>query len=325
MFSPRTFPARRSRAAAQHVLQAGTVLLTRLPTGRDFRKAVVPCHLLLPALPGGAFLAAGKAMKRLLLALTICLTALPAAWAREPMVMAVSGKVMLGSGKAARPLELYAEIAPGSRIHLEGGSLASIFFAADALIVDLGGPGQYVVRADKVEPASPKSPSQIKVRPANPAYKDMKVNGKNLAQASLVMRSAAPIVALAAPEGLVSEAEARRFRWAVDGDRALRLVVATDGGDLVHRADVKTSEFILPDTVALKPGVKYVWSISTPAGEANPLDWTEFMVTTDDRELAARPGEGASPADHALYAAWLAERDLKRAAVREVRRGSAVQ
>ena len=42
-------------------------------------------------------------------------------------------------------------------------------------------------------------------------------------------------------------------------------------------------------------------------------------------ELAARPGEGASPADHALYAAWLAERDLKRAAVREVRRGSAVQ
>lgn len=261
-------------------------------------------------------------MTRLLLAVTLFLLALPAAWASEPMVMAVSGKATLGAGKSAKPLELYAEIAPGSRISLEVGSLASIFFSADALIVDLGGPGQYLVRANKVEPASPKAPSQIKVRPANPAYKDMKVNGKNLAQASLVMRSAAPIVALTGPEGVVSIAEARRFRWTVDGERALRLVVATDSGDLIHRVDIKSAEFDLPASVELKPGVKYVWSVSTPTGEANPLDWTEFMVSVDDRELAARPGEGAAPADRALHAAWLSEKDLKRAAVREAKRSA---
>lgn len=228
---------------------------------------------------------------------------------RELVVTEVHGSAVRSSnGSQVRALE---GLKAGERVRLSSDSRIGLFSSADAQLYLVDGPAEVAVATTSVtangKPATPRQMQEM--------YRGVKVNPVDLVQGSLVMRSMAGLELLA-PEGMVSPRAARRFTWtAVPG--AWRFELSTDAGELVHRSDARGGALTLPDDVVLTPGVKYVWGVAPAQGGATPADWTEFVIA---ESAAQAPAADALASERALYAAWLAARDMGRAAARMVSR-----
>ena len=224
------------------------------------------------------------------------------AQARDMVVTEVRGTAMTTSAARAQPVRPFDAVKAGDRLRLSSDSQVSVFNAADAALYVVDGPAEIVIRAGGVLANG----RAVEPRQLDAAYRNLRTASDSLVQGSMVMRGS-PRVRLAGPEGLVTDSQARRFRWTGD-EAAWALEISTEDGQRIHRADVRGQEYVLPDTIALAPGAKYVWGIAPLGGDAPALDWTEFAI-----EPAPL---GRSDAGRALYAALLQERGLRHAAQR---------
>lgn len=224
------------------------------------------------------------------------------AQARDFVISDLRGTATRTAGARAQPLNLLDAVKPGDRIRIASDSQIAVFNPVDATLFVLNGPVEVTVQ-DRNVFANGRA---VEARVLDAAYRNLRVTSENLVQGSMVMRGS-PRVRVTAPEGRVPDGEARRFRWSGD-ESAWTLEIATQEGTLVHRVDVRGSEYLLPVSVPLQTGVKYVWGIA-PGDGARALDWTEFTVESD----APAHDVGAG---RILRAALLQQRGMPHAAQR---------
>jgi len=155
-------------------------------------------------------------------------------------------------------------------------------------------------------------------RQLHDAFRGVRVSAADLAQASLVMRGESALL-LEAPEGLVSAAHARRFRWSA-GEGLRRFELSTEDGAPVHEMKVDGNEILLPEALVLEAGKKYVWGIAPPSPAAGPVDWTEFVIGGESVPAPALQGSSAS--EWRLYGLWLKAKGMPRAAARAAMRAA---
>jgi hypothetical protein len=245
-------------------------------------------------------------MRMFLAALSIALPLI--ATAQPVFVTESSGAVAKANG---RPVVLLEPLKPGEAVVLQSGARAVFFVPSEAATYAVSGPADIVATAKGLRAARGSLPEGQRV---DEAYRNMKVRAGDAAQGSLILRGDAPEAYLVGPQGPVDAAQSRRFRW-LDGDGPWRFELATDNGTLVHRAEIRGNELLLPEAIPLATGVKYVWGITAAAGTA-PVDWTEFSLAPAGQAIAAPPGSGASASERVLYAMWLRSRSMPRAASR---------
>jgi hypothetical protein len=230
------------------------------------------------------------------------------AQARDLVVTEVRGTAVRSNSSAVRSLET---LKVGERLRLSSDSRVCLFADQDANLYEIDGPAE-VLLSPKGVLANGKP---VEGRKLADAYRNVKVNGSELVQGSMVMRSQGTL-RLLAPEGVVAPGAAREFTW-VQQPGTWRFELSTDSGALVHRAEARDGKLELPTDVVLRPGGTYVWGILPAQGGTTPTDWTEFMVA-EAASATTPPGEESSRSEKLLYAAWLKSRGLERAAVRIV-------
>jgi hypothetical protein len=232
------------------------------------------------------------------------------AQARDVLVTEVRGTVVKNAVKGVTPVRALDNLKAGDRVRLSSDSHLGLFASSDALLYTVDGPAEVVVGPKGITAnGKPAASSRL-----DEAYRNIKVNAPELVQGSLVMRGASA-ARVEGPEGIVAVSDARRFQWRGQ-ESAWRFELATDDGKLVHRAEVRGNGYVLPDVVALEPGVKYVWGIGPVAADAPSADWTEFIV---DANAPPR----AEPTQRLIHAAWLNARGLHRPAQRLLEEPSA--
>jgi len=230
------------------------------------------------------------------------------AQARDLVVTEVRGTAVRSNSSAVRTLET---LKVGERVRLSSDSRVCLFADGDANLYEIDGPAE-VLLSPKGLLANGKA---VEGRKLADAYRNVKVNGSELVQGSMVMRSQGTLHVLA-PEGVVGPNAAREFTW-VQQPGSWRFELSTDAGMLMHRAEARDGRLVLPADVALPAGGKYVWGILPAQGGTTPTDWTEFMIARAG-DATARPGEESSSSERLLHAAWLKSLGLERAAVRMV-------
>ena len=228
------------------------------------------------------------------------------AQARDLVVTEVRGNAVRSNSSAVRTLDT---LKVGERVRLSSDSRVSLFADQDAKLYEIDGPAEIQL--------SPKgvlvNGKAVEARKLDDAYRNVKVNGSELVQGSMVMRSNASL-RLLGPEGTVAPASAREFRW-VQQPGTWRFELATDAGILMHRAEARDGRMTLPANVTLENGVHYVWGVLPSQGGTTPADWTEFLVN-ESQAFPARPGADATSSERVVYGAWLKSRGLNRAALR---------
>jgi len=230
------------------------------------------------------------------------------AQARDLVVTEVRGTAVRSNSSTVRSLDT---LKVGERLRLSSDSRVCLFSDQDAILYEVNGPAE-ILLSPKGVLANGKA---VEARKLADAYRNVKVNGSELVQGSMTMRSNGSM-SLIGPEGAVSKDDARRFSW-VQQPGAWQFELSTDAGSLVHRGEARNGKLELPAEVAMQPGTKYVWGILPAQGGTTPSDWTEFTVV-EAADPPARPGESTSASEKMLYAAWLKSRGLDRAAIRAV-------
>jgi hypothetical protein len=229
--------------------------------------------------------------------------------AAQPLfITETSGAVARANGK---PVALLEPLKAGELITLPSGARAVFFVPAQASTYSVEGPAEVVTTASGLTAARGSLPQPRRV---DDAYRNLKVRAGDAAQGSLVMRGYATAAYLVGPQGPVDAGEARKFRWS-EGGGPWQFELATEAGALVHRAQVSGAGIVLPDSIALAPGVKYVWGI-TPVKSTSPVDWTEFTLAPAGQAIAPVPPGDASRSERLLYALWLRSQRMPRAASR---------
>jgi len=228
------------------------------------------------------------------------------AQARDLVVTEMRGTAVRSNSSPVRSLDT---LKVGERVRLSSDSRVCLFAEQDAGLYEIDGPAE-IQLSPKGVLANGKA---VEARKLADAYRNVKVNGAELVQGSMAMRSNGSM-RLIGPEGAVSKEDARRFSW-VQQPGTWRFELSTDAGSLVHRGEARNGRLELPNEVAMQPGTKYVWGILPAQGGTTPIDWTEFTLV-EAAALPARPGENASASEKVLYAAWLKSQGLDRAAVR---------
>lgn len=236
--------------------------------------------------------------------------------AQEVLVTELAGTVHRSSGKAFKAVRTLDKVAVGEKLVVKAKSRAALFVASEATLYEIDGPAEIQVTAKGLRAMKGTLPPP---RRLDDAYRGLKVDSRALAQGSLVMRGT-DSARVASPEGFVDAASARRFRWS-GGPGGWRFELATDAGEPVHRAEAFDGLLELPAEVVLKPGTKYVWGIAPVAEGAKPVDWTEFVVSESSAAPPA-PEAGAPRSEKLLYAAWLREKGMARAAARALEGGA---
>jgi hypothetical protein len=196
----------------------------------------------------------------------------------------------------------------GERVRLSSDSRVSLFADQDAKLYEIDGPAE-IQLSPKGVLANGKA---VEARKLDDAYRNVKVNGSELVQGSMVMRSVAQVRVIG-PEGVVTADAARRFAWSQRG--AVRFELATQSGDVIFRASAREGSLTLPTSVVLDAGTRYVWGILPLHGGTTPLDWTEFTVAASESGMSP-PANNASPTEKVLYAAWLKANGMERASLR---------
>jgi hypothetical protein len=233
------------------------------------------------------------------------------AFAADLLVTDVRGPVTRAG--APQPIALFETLKPGARIAVPEGARVELLDAAAGTIQPVRGPATITLT-----PQGPRADAGTlePVRQLDAALRRVKVTPQDLALGSLRMRGSDSRV-LEGPEGFVSAAEARTFRWKGRVD-LVRFELATQEGEVVHQGRVEGGRYALPDGVRLEAGRNYVWGVSGLNPADPPADWTEFAIRDGSEAPVA---SGAS--EWRLVAVSLRAAGLRRAAERAERRASA--
>lgn len=229
-------------------------------------------------------------------------------FAADLLVTDVRGAVT----RSSQPVALFETLKPGARLAVAEGARVELLDSAAGTLQPVRGPATVLLT-----PQGPKaeSGSLDPVRPVDAALRKVKVTSQDVALGSLRMRSADNRV-LEGPDGFVTAAEARTFRWKARSS-LVRIEIATQEGEVVHKARVEGGSYTLPDTVKLEAGRTYVWGVSGVNPAEPPADWTEFAIREGNE---APKASGAS--EWRLVAVSLRAAGLKRAAERAEQRAA---
>jgi hypothetical protein len=232
-------------------------------------------------------------------------------FAADLLVTDVRGAVTRAG--SAQPVAIFETLKPGARLTVPEGARVELLDAAAGTIQPVRGPATVALT-----PQGPRAETGAldPVRTVDAQLRKVRITQQDVALGSLRMRNADARL-LEGPEGFVALAEARVFRWRARAD-LVRIEIATQDGDVVHKARVAGGRYTLPDSVKLEPGRTYVWGVSGVNPADPPADWTEFVI----REGSDVPGaSGAS--EWRLVAVSLRAAGLRRAAERAEQRASA--
>jgi hypothetical protein len=227
------------------------------------------------------------------------------AQARDLVVTEVRGTAVRSNSSPVRSLDT---LKVGERVRLSSDSRVCLFSDQDAGLYEIDGPAE-IQLSPKGVLANGKA---VEARKLADAYRNVKVNGSELVQGSMVMRSSGG-PRLQGPEGVVSADLARTFSWTAAAG-IMRFELTTQSGDVVHRVSTRGTKLTLPAEVRLVSGERYVWAIFAEGNTAAPLDWTEFTVAGNTE--SSGPGIPASATERVLYSAWLNSMGMERAAAR---------
>jgi len=232
-------------------------------------------------------------------------------FAADLLVTDVRGTVTRAG--STQPVALFETLKPGVRLAVPGGARVELLDLAAGSIQPVRGPATIALT-----PQGPKAESGTldPVRTVDAQLRKVKITSQDVALGSLRMRSAGSRL-LEGPDGFVAVAQSRTFRWK-GRPNLVRLEIATQEGEVVHKARVEGDSYTLPDSVKLEAGRTYVWGVSGVNPAEPPADWTEFAI----REGNEVPGtSGAS--EWRLVAVSLRAAGLKRAAERAEQRATA--
>jgi hypothetical protein len=233
------------------------------------------------------------------------------AFAADLLVTDVRGTVTRAG--STRAVALFDTLKPGARLAVPEGARVELLDSVAGTIQPVRGPATLILT-----PQGPKAESGAldPVRAVDAALRKVKVTAQDVTLGSLRMRSADERV-LEGPDGFVTAAEARTFRWTARTN-LVRIEIATQEGEVVHKARVEGGSYTLPESVKLESGRAYVWGVSGVNPAEPPVDWTEFAIrdASDVTKVS-----GAS--EWRLVAVSLRSAGLMRAAERAERRASA--
>jgi len=256
----------------------------------------------------------------------IGLLALAASWpavgsaadASLAMVTDVQGTVVLATASKHPRLSLLQELPRGARLHLEAGASASVVFLDSGQEFQLSGPSDVELGASSpraLKGAAPRA-SSAAAPSAGPHVDPRKVN-----QAAIVMRGfdTPKRLLLLSPVGTTVLESAPEFRWhAADESASFRFELLDAGGKRVYSSAARGGELQLPASVALAPGARYTWLLTSEGSTGTPYSKAgDFIVASAELRTQAakfRPSEDASVSSRVLYAAWLEQNGLRESA-----------
>ncbi len=232
-------------------------------------------------------------------------------FAADLLVTDVRGAVTRAG--TSQPVALFDTLKPGVRLAVPEGARLELLDSVAGTVQPVRGPASI-----SLTPQGPRADSGAlePVRPVDAALRRVKITQQDVAQGSLRMRGADARV-LEGPDGFVTPAEARTFRWKARAN-LVRFEIATQEGDVVHKGRVEGGSYTLPDSVKLEAGRAYVWGVSGVNPAEPPADWTEFSIREADETYRA---SGAS--EWRLVAVRLRAAGLNRAAERADLRAAA--
>lgn len=262
-------------------------------------------------------------LARLISALALAVPFVPYPVAAEPVPVAmttdVQGTVWLVDGGKQTKLGLMAYLPSGASLRLDPGAKASITYFSVSREFSVGGPAQVTVETDRLRPISGSAPA-VRNLNQNQVSAGQQFTAKQrerqtvatfemkaFVPGSLQLRQPVDTHLLGAPE---------EFSWRpVLGAKTYRFKLADAKGNPLHSAEVATRNLRLPDSVALKPGATYSWSVeaydaSGPMQNAS----ADFSLLDETRAKALsrqRPAATASFSERLLYASQLENAGLK--------------
>lgn len=231
--------------------------------------------------------------------------------AAEPVAMItdLQGKVEPTSGGAAPAI--LASVNPGATLSVgDGGNLVVVYF---------GSGKEFAVKGPATVKFNANGPEML--AGAAPAVRDPlmgkvagagKIKPVGKIQAAVVMRGAKEsskikFETLAGTRVLDARPE---FRWQGPSDGlSYNLELSDEVGAVMLEQKVSGTSFNLPDSVQLKPGVKYTWLLDTTLADgrkfSNAADFTVAAADLRADVEAVRPAPNAPLSERVTYAAWL--------------------
>lgn len=244
----------------------------------------------------------------------------------DPIAMTtdVQGTAWLVDGGKQTRLGLMSYLTSGTNLRLEAGARVAITYFAAPREFTLSGPANAVVEGDRVRALSGSSPA-LKNLDQNQVAAGQKFSArqrerqavatfemKSFDPGSLQLRQPVDTRLLAAPD---------EFSWRpVFGAKGYRFRLSDAGGQVLYEASGEARKQQLPDTVTLRMGHAYSWSVEalgssgltqTASAGFSLLDEAEARAITD-----RRPAAEASFSERLLYASLLENTGLKLAATK---------
>jgi hypothetical protein len=234
------------------------------------------------------------------------------------MVTDLQGKATIASADGRpRDVTILAELAAGSQVQLGAGATLV------ALYLDAG--DEYVFKGPAAivfKPAVPEVTSGAKPEKRGSALgaggKGVRIKPVGVAQGAMVMRgfrtgARIQLLNLSKTRTLETQPE---FRWQeVQAGLKYQFELADDTGRTVYEAQVESTAFKLPASVALKDGVPYTWEVSARLADGKKYSSSaDFAVAPADlrtQATALRPAASAPLSSRIAYAAWLDQMELK--------------
>lgn len=232
------------------------------------------------------------------------------------MVMDVKGKVELQTGSKKSAVSMLAEIEPESRISLEKDGQMVVMYLQSGEEYVFTGAGQFKIGAAApvvVSGTAPQKRSAALGKVANAP----KIKPGGLAQAAVVMRSVnqEQQIRLLSLADTVTLDLAPEFRWeGVRQGAKYAFELQNEYGEAVWDTTVDDTSVILPPSVRLKEGRKYVWKVSTTENGKPLVSQGQFTIAPLDIRIqveALRPNPQAPLSDQVAFAVWLRQVEFR--------------
>lgn len=240
-----------------------------------------------------------------------------AAAAPVAMVTDLEGKAWAEAAGKREAVGILHEIEAGTRVQVEaGGRLVAVYLKGGEEFT-FRGPATALFGAAGPDTLSGEKP---RARGALPAGKvDLSPVGRRaLVQSAVVMRGgkAGSRIRLLTLNGSRSLGPQPEFRWqAVEGARRYQVELSDETGRTMFEASAEETTFRLPDTVRLKEGAAYTWTVSTQLADgrkySNSGDFSLASGALRAEAAALRPPADAPVSARVAYAAWLEQAELK--------------
>ena len=258
-------------------------------------------------------------MSRFLASVCLMAAALVSHAAGVGLISDVRGRAVL-DGNPQRPADLLTELGAGAQLRLDPEARITVLYLATGDEYILKGPGRFQVNKDGPTAIEGNVPEQRRL--SVQALQPPKARTSSVAQATLVMRSASPIISprLLSPSATKIATAAPVFRWEpVAGAVMYRFQLVDADGRTVAAAETGDTETALPPSLRLQTGAPYSWSVEVRLpGDRKRVSRTEFAVL-DAEEMVrlerARPGSKATFSERVAYALLLESLDLREEAI----------